>query len=137
LSPRFLQPLERSPEVLERALVPLPQRRPPAMLSSETLKSAARPTKIREQTFPESVEDYCHVRVTLRAASIRIRSLRAKSLASVTPPSWVSSNEGEQRPRQKRRIAAMIRVRFAACQQNAGILYGRHRALYEWFITKS
>jgi hypothetical protein len=31
----------------------------------------------------------------------------------------------------------MIRVRFAACQQNGGILYRRHRALYEWFITKS
>ena len=130
LSPHFLQPLERSAQGPARVLLLL-RRRPPEMPLPGAWQSAAHPTKIRKLTFPESVEDYCRVRVTLRTASIRIRSLRAESLASVTPPSWVSSNEGEQRPRQKRRIEAMIRVRFAACQQNGGILYRRHRVLYE------
>jgi hypothetical protein len=107
------------------------QRRFPGMSLSGALQSSAHPPKIRKLTFPESVEDYCRVRVTLRAASIRIRSLPAESLASVIQHSWVLSNEGEQRPRQKRRIVAMIRVRFAACQQNGGILHRRHGALYE------
>jgi len=39
--------------------------------------------------------------------------------------------------RARRRIAAMIRVRFAPCQQNGEILHHRYRASYEWFITKS
>ena len=64
--------------------------------------------------------DLGRVRVTLGAASVRIRALLADSSVIGYSTRWVWSNEGDKTPTLERSNRKMIPARFARCQPNHG-----------------
>jgi hypothetical protein len=85
--------------------------------------------RIRLLRFQLRWIDLGRVRVTLGAASVRIRALFADSSVIGYSTRWVWSNEGDKTPTLERSNGKMIPARFAHCQQNHGAERDRENLL--------